>query len=115
MIQYINKHSDSKTQAIQITGVKFQDFFFRPCVGLNFWIRWGRYCIDLRPICQYLKIKPFYIITRTQTDFEKAIEPFIKKLPCDPFLFTIQDAIHAYKEKEKIHKKPSKQDDNLPF
>lgn len=115
MIQYINKHSDSKTQAIQITGVKFQDFFFRPSVGLNYWIRWGRYCIDLRPICQYLKIKPFFLIARTQEDFEKEIEHFIKKLPCDPFLFTVQDAIHAHKDKKKVQNKTPKQEDSFPF
>lgn len=99
MIEYVTKKSESKTKALKIIGVKFQDFYFRPCIDLNNWIRWGRYCIDLRPICQYLKIEVLLVTARTQDDFEREIEPLIKKLPCDFFLMTVQDAIHAHDNK----------------
>lgn len=98
MLEYITKHSDSKMDAVKRVGVKFQGYYFRPCVGLNYWIRWGRYCIDLRPLCSYLKIECIRISARTQAEFEKELEPLKKKLPCDLFLMTIQDAIHAYEK-----------------
>ena len=112
MIEYTNKNSDEKTQAVNIKGVKFQDFYFRPCVGLNSWIRWGRYCIDLRPICKYLKVETLSFSARTQEGFEKEIQPLIKKLPCDLFLMTVQGAIHTYRKTQKITPNPK---DNLLF
>lgn len=98
MIEYINKNSDSKKQAIKTIGIKYQGYYLRPCVGLNNWIRWGRHCIELKPLCSYLKIECISISARTQADFEKEIEPLKKKLPCDLFLMTIQDAMHAYEK-----------------
>lgn len=92
MPEYINKNSSEKAQAVKGVGVRFQKFYFRPCIGLNHFIRWGRWCLDLRPIAAYLGIDKITISARTQVKFEKEIEPLLSVFPCDPVLLTFIDA-----------------------
>ncbi len=40
-----------------VPGIFFQGRFFRPCVGLVLWIRWGQFVIDVRPLRKYLGLK----------------------------------------------------------
>lgn len=98
-IEYVNKNSDPKRAYVKIKGIKFQGNYFRPCIGLYSWIRWGRYCIDLRPLFCYLNYPKFEVSEQYQESFETKFLPFVKKLPCDLFLMTVDDAIYHYEEK----------------
>ena len=77
MFSIANTKSEEKEKANNRYSVKFQGNYFRPCIGLMHWVRWGKFILDIRPLREYLGLpqetQELYIALN-QTIFEERIK-----------------------------------------
>lgn len=58
MFHLANTQIEYKEKALKNFSVNFQGKNFYPCIGLMHWLRWGRFCFDVRPLREYLGLPP---------------------------------------------------------
>ena len=78
MFYFAKTKIERETIANNRFQLKFQDYYFRQCVGLMHCLRWGKYVFDVRPLREYLGLGPepeeYYLNTDYITFQKRTIE-----------------------------------------
>lgn len=86
-----------------VPGIFFQGRFFRPCVGLVLWIRWGQFVIDVRPLRKYLGLTDPVQQNSTRVhiaSFHENVQEITTAVGGRNFMHVIHDAIEMLKRDE---------------
>lgn len=98
--------------------VRFQGNYFRPCVGLVFWIRWGRYIFDIRPLRKYFGLPELSIEDMSIHKFKIRMKEIIKEVGDLKFItvnMSVNDDIKIDNELIIMANHMNGIDDDLPF
>ncbi len=117
MFTVANVKTEYKEAPMKCFGVKFQGKMFNPCVGLSYWIRWGKYVFDIRLLREYLNLEPeaeHLSSNRNKLIFEERIKQITDVVGERNFIEVNIEANKLFDEKQKQTKEFAK-NNNLPF
>lgn len=99
-------------------AVKFQGRYLRPCIGLVYWIRWGEFIFDIRPVWEYLKMPELSIAQMSYPNFVLRMEELISAVGCNSFFrlnADVNEIIQKRNSKIIETNRANGIDDDLPF